>query len=240
MLRFITKFAQRDSITACLLPKMLIFVAEMILDIHTHCPAPYPEGVVSVMETEFEPLPGQLYSVGIHPWDTVDGIAPDAFDELETVASLPCVAAIGECGVDLLKGAPLYRQLQIFKRQVEISEKLSKPLIIHAVKASDIILGLKRDLRPTQPWIIHGFRGKPALGAQLLQAGLMLSFGEKFNPETIASMPRDRILAETDESQLSIEEIIKNLSIAAGTDLMDIIRSNTARVLHRDIPQVQV
>lgn len=214
----------------------------MILDIHTHRAAPYPEGIVSLLSYNPDLLQGQLYSVGIHPWSTdseAGGLeastgynTPPTLEQLRMLASDTSVVAIGECGVDILKGGPMFRQLQLFKAQVEISESVRKPLIIHSVKASDVMLGLKRDLEPSQPWIIHGFRGKPQLASQLLNAGFYLSFGEKFNPETISMMPRDKILAETDESLLDIRQIISNLSEAAGADLTPDIERNTRFILN--------
>ena len=206
----------------------------MILDIHTHKPAPYPEGVVCLGSFGDTLLPGQLYSAGIHHWDTAGDNADETFARLEDLARQPQVVAIGECGVDPLKGGPMFRQLQIFKKQIDISERVGKPLVLHCVKSADVILGLKRDLNPTQPWIIHGFRGKPALATQLTDKGIYLSFGEKFNPETVMTVAGEMILAETDESILTIEEIIGSLSSAANRDLTPDIQANTARVLGLD------
>lgn len=208
----------------------------MILDIHSHKPAPYPEGVVSLDNLETPMLEKQLYSVGLHPWDSVEEISEETFLRLEKIAESPCVVAIGECGVDLLKGGPLFRQLQIFKRQIELSERLKKPLIIHCVKGADIILGLKRDLNPAQPWILHGFRGKPALAGQLTAKGIYLSFGENFNPDALRQMPEDKILAETDDSILTITEIIEAMSNAAGRDLTPQIISNISGIIKNQVP----
>lgn len=183
------------------------------------------------MDGNLPQVEGQLFSVGIHPWDTVDGMPEGMFKTLARLAERSEVVAIGECGIDTLKGGPMFRQLQVFKKQMEISERLEKPLVIHAVKAADIILGLKRDLAPKQPWIIHGFRGKPAQAQQLLDKGLYLSFGEHFNPDTVRMVPLDRLLAETDDSTLSIENIIASLSEARGADLTSSIASLTASLL---------
>lgn len=75
-----------------------------ILDIHTHKPAPRPEAVVAVSPESFLPLEGQAYSVGIHPWDTVSEISPDLWLRLENACGDSQVLAVGECGIDLLKG----------------------------------------------------------------------------------------------------------------------------------------
>lgn len=178
-------------------------------------------------------FPELAFSVGIHPWLTADnsGIPEAQFSRLEEAARLPQVRAIGECGIDLLKGGAMFRQLQLFKRQMELSETIGKPMIIHDVKADDILLGLHRDLKPRQNWAIHGFRGKPGAARMLLSAGCYLSFGEKFNAETLKMTPSDRILAETDESEKPIEEIIALLSEARGENLRPQIARNTLTFL---------
>ena len=201
------------------------------LDIHTHHEAPQPLGIVSASFNSFKPLEGQFYSLGIHPWDS--GQLPSAAEwaEFENLAALPCVVAIGECGIDKLKGGPMFKQLLVMNRQIEISEKLQKPLIIHDVKAHDIIVGLKRDLRPSQNWLVHGLRAKPTVAKMLTDAGIWVSFGEKFNPDTLKEMSGDMMLAETDESSLTIQEIISNLSSCLGRDITDLIAENTSRFL---------
>lgn len=204
-----------------------------ILDIHTHHPVPQPEAIVDAspliagQEGEFIPMQGQLYSVGIHPWDTIDSPSETLLNAVEKAALLKEIVAIGECGVDLLKGGPMFRQLQVFRRMADLSERLKKPLIVHDVKAHDIICGLRRDLRPVQPWVIHGFRGNAPTVAMLLRSGCRISFGEKFNSEALRSMPADKILAETDESPFPINEIIRRMSEARGEDLTAVIAANS-------------
>ena len=201
------------------------------LDIHTHHPAPQPQAIVSVSFHDFKPLEGQLYSLGIHPWKSQVLPSPQDWELYEEMARSPQVVAIGECGIDKLKGGPLFRQMIIFKRQIEISERLRKPLIIHDVKAHDIIVGLKRDLQPSQKWLVHGFRAKPSVAKMLTDIGIFLSFGEKFNPDSLLAVPVNKILAETDESFLSIGEIISGLSSVFQKDLTSLIAQNTHEFL---------
>ncbi|MDE6006888.1 MAG: TatD family hydrolase [Muribaculaceae bacterium] len=206
-----------------------------ILDIHTHHSVPQPQGIVSIRvrkETESYLLePQQAYSVGIHPWDTITEDIESRFSLLDTLASQPDVLAIGEAGIDLNIGGPLFRQLLIFRHQVELSEELEKPLIIHDVKGHDVILGAHRDLKPRQNWAIHGFRQKPQVADMFIRAGFYLSFGAEFNPETVSGIRIDRILAETDDSEQSIEEVITRLSEVRGEDLREQIAQNSRAFL---------
>lgn len=210
---------------------------QTILDIHTHHPAPQPEAVVSVSPDMFNPIEGQLYSVGIHPWLTCGEIPDELWEKLEEAARHPQVVAIGECGIDLVKGGPLYKQMLVMKRQIELSEELGKPLVIHCVHAHDIVIGLKKDLKPTQNWLVHGFRGKPTIARMLTDAGIWLSFGATFNDKSVGMVPSGMLLAETDESEVSIEDVITKLSVLSGRDVKSEIERDSLVFLGMDKPQ---
>lgn len=173
----------------------------MIRDAHHHG-LPDPEAINNVrLGQENMPEADVPLSIGLHPWDTATHA--DALVRLEDAASDPRVVAIGECGIDPLKGAPAELQETVFREHIRISELLKKPLIIHAVRSSHIILRLQRELKPTQPWIIHGFRGNANAAAQLHKAGIYTSIGSNI-PEWARQIPFPEgidpalILAETD------------------------------------------
>ena len=159
-------------------------------------------------------------------------IKEEIWVELVAAAANFDVVAVGECGIDMTKGPLLATQMLAFRRQALLAERLRKPLMIHSVKAHDLITGMKKDINPTMPWIIHGFRNKPTIAAIYLNAGCYLSFGEKFSPEALMITPRDRILAETDESELSIGEIIGRLEMSAQEELKNTIIENS-RIFER-------
>lgn len=184
-------------------------------DIHSHNRNAGDDAIVSLNYCDAVPARG-YYSIGLHPWHTDLGreALERAIGEVKAKASGERVIAIGECGIDLLRGADADTQTDIFRRHVAISEAVSKPLIIHAVRSFDRLLALRKELRPQQLWIIHGFRGKAALARQLLDAGFALSYGEKFNPESVAITPADRLFTETDESTLPIADIRRNIIAA--------------------------
>ena len=106
-----------------------------VLDIHTHHQAA-SDAVVSCSVAEaFEPVPGCLYSVGLHPWQSHQ--ATEAHLQLlEQLAEHPQVVAIGETGLDTLRGAPLPRQLELLERHIDVAQRVSKPVVAHCVRAS--------------------------------------------------------------------------------------------------------
>lgn len=213
----------------------------MILDIHTHSLSPDPQAVIDLSsllrdtQGDFS-IPSQysadqLFSIGIHPWTLTEELPDGLLDRLERAAQLPQVAIIGEVGIDIPKGGPLFRQMTVFKKLIEISERVKKPLLIHDVKAHEVIIGLHKEMKPRRPWIIHGFRSKPTVADMFIREGMYLSFGEQFNPLTLHNVPADRILSETDDSPLPISEIIHQISDTRGTDTTHLIEENTRRIL---------
>lgn len=210
----------------------------MILDCHTHLPAPKLQGIVSC-ESSLLPAPGafagQLYSCGYHPWRYAEGreTTPQERMALREAMSRSDVVALGECGIDLLKGGPLFRQLLEFQWQAELAEESGKPLVIHSVRAHDSVIGLHRQMKPSIPWVIHGFAGKPTVAEMYLKEGLLLSFGPCFNPSSLMATPAGSLLAETDASGRPIAAVIELLATARGIaadELREAVARNTARV----------
>ena len=213
-----------------------------ILDIHTHHER--RQSVVSLSAVQLasqHQAPSEValeedisYSVGIHPWDTAADIPDAAWAMLAAVAEQPQVVAVGEAGIDKERGGAMFRQLLTLRRHVELSERLRKPLIIHDVKAHDIILGLRRDLSPAMPWCIHGFRVKPSVAEMFTRRGIYLSFGADFNEQTVRAVPQEYILAETDDADIGIKTVIATLSAVRSEDMTPVVAANAARFLGMD------
>ena len=183
----------------------------MITDCHTH--QPRPGAIVNIDPSQPVTLDNHLlYSVGIHPWNSAD-VTSEALERLDKLARLDNVVAIGETGIDTLRGAAIDKQKKLFDRHIELSEALAKPLIIHAVKSFPLIIAASKEHKPSMPWIIHGFRGKPQLAEELLRHGFYLSVGAKFNPASLSVIPHDRLLIETDDSMLPISDIAARAGI---------------------------
>lgn len=197
----------------------------MYINIHTHNPESPSQTSLSIYNLQAtQPIPieysGKL-SAGIHPW-YIPSNHSQAIATLKQIATENNTVAIGECGLDKLCQTPFELQIKIFEEQIKISEEVKKPLIIHCVKSNNLIVELKKYYKPIQPWIIHGFRGKPQTATMLTEADIILSIGEKFNAETIKSLPIAKILIESDESTLSIEEIYQNIALIRGIEVEEL------------------
>ena len=159
----------------------------MMLDFHTHHLLA-TDALISVSPTDFAPMPGKCYAVGIHPWHT-EGDVEAQMQALAETAQNEQVKAIGETGLDSLRGAPLEVQMRLFERHIALAEALGKPLVIHCVRTSQQVLKAWSESRKSVAWAIHGFRGNARVVAPLVKASD--SMPTHFAPcRSTASLPK--------------------------------------------------
>lgn len=184
------------------------------IDIHTHHFDACNPCILNCNPSEYEEkrqtYPDAMISSGIHPWYINETIEKE-LRLLESLIELKKIVAIGECGLDIYSKVAPDIQEKIFIQQIELAEKFHIPLIIHCVKMHNELIKIKKKLRPDQPWIIHGYRGNKILTEQLLRHDFYLSFGEKFNSESLSIISQDHIFLETDDSGIPIENIYENI-----------------------------
>ena len=123
-------------------------------------------------------------------------------------------------------------------RHIELSEQLEKPLIVHAVKAWEQLYHIRKETKPTQPWIIHGFRGNPQIAQQMVRAGYMFSIGDKFNVESLSFIPKESLFCETDESEIDIRDVYQQVADALNIDIEE-FAAQVAENVHSVIPTLQ-
>lgn len=213
----------------------------MVLDSHTHVSRPGAVvnlDPVSIPRCDLVLEDDRYYSVGIHPWNAGCYTQRD-LGTMRRLAASPRVVAIGETGLDsvhvsyewvprgkskeIVQAHPdVDKQMELLKLHIELSEQLGKPLLLHVVKLYPEIIRLRKQLKPKQPWVIHGYRGKPGLAKDLLRHGFYLSYGENFNEYSVRRTPPGRMLAETDESRMPIEEIVAALPVTPAVSLPDL------------------
>jgi len=193
------------------------------INFHTHAEPDEPISIKAIISCVApEPLQEcsetMWLSYGIHPWYTHGDDVNGLIKAVEAAALDKRVLAIGESGIDKVKGPALGFQEKIFYKQISISEKYKKPLIIHSVKANNEILQIHKEIAPLQPWILHGFGGHPQEMQQFIDAGFYLSFGPRILypdgkvAESLRNVPSDRFFLETDHTNKSIIAIYQKAS----------------------------
>lgn len=126
----------------------------------------------------------------------------------------PKTVAIGECGLDYFRfndaeprEVQIAKQKAAFLAQITLAHEVGKPLMIHCRNAFDDLIAMLREnhslITRDNPGVIHFFTGTTHDAHTLLELGFGFTFGgvvtfARNYDETIAHIPADRILSETD------------------------------------------
>ena len=193
---------------------------DLYLNFHAHREAVPGETVIRNLllpagKDEEDAITSGFFSAGIHPWH-LPPQADEALRQLARVAAHPRCIAIGETGLDKICPTPFALQLALFERQLALAGTRGRPAVIHCVKAWDELLATAKRTRPAIACVIHGFRGKPRLAESLLTHGFYLSFGPRFNPESLRLCPPGRLFLETDEDPHSVDALYHTAASLRG------------------------
>lgn len=147
-------------------------------------------------------------AVGVHPHE-----ARDFDDERESLvkraAKEKLVVAIGEIGLDYhYDFSPGKDQQEALKKQLEIAESYSLPVIIHSRESADDIARILEEFNVIG--VFHSFSEEPWLADFGIKKGFYISFSgmitfkwADFIRDVAIKTPHDRILVETDSPYLA-------------------------------------
>ena len=153
-------------------------------------------------------------SVGVHP-HSADQEGPASADPLLNHVNHPKVIGVGEAGLDYFhKNSTPANQAAGFRAHIEAARQSGLPLIVHTRDADEDTLAIMKDelSRGRYEAVIHCYSSSPALGYEAVELGFYLGLGgiltfkrsEELR-ETVAKVPLDRILLETDSPYLAPE-----------------------------------
>jgi len=198
----------------------------VLTDVHTHT---CPTGLCSI----FSFIPGSgsanppddvLFSAGLHPW-YLSHLYTDERKQVEELCAHPRMVAIGETGIDKIKGPDLEIQADVFSWHLVLASKYALPVIVHQVRAVSEVVKMMQEHSFQLPVIIHGFRGKLQDARIFLDAGCYLSLGLAATKpsagltESIRYIPADRLFVETDNYAGPIYDIYKAVSQIRGIEI---------------------
>lgn len=190
----------------------------LFFDIHTHKKAS-SKNIFSIEnkypnDTSFT----NPFSIGIHPWFIKqENVAQELLSIEEKIKDKNCFA-LGECGLDKISLIDFELQKEVFEKQIQLSEKYQKPLIIHCVKAHQELIKIKKELNPSQVWILHGFSKNFQVATSLIKNEIILSFGtaiikNKNLQEVVSKVNISSLLLETDDAvNYNIKEVYQLVS----------------------------
>lgn len=194
--------------------------------------------------------PNIYASVGFHP-TIAHEVKDDDFVLLEEQLNHPQVIAVGECGLDLhWHKDTLDRQIEVFKRQIDLSKKYDKPLVIHM---RDVTEKMYETLEPYEQLsgIMHAFPSSPEMAERFIQLGLHISLGgpvtfknAKTPKEVAKKVDLSKLLIETDSPFLSphpfrgkrnepakVKLVAEEIAKLRGLSLEDVAKATTKNAL---------
>ena len=148
-------------------------------------------------------------AVALHPNEAGRGAATDeALREIERLAALPHVTAVGETGLDHYRteSAEGHRlQEESFRAHIAIAKSTGSTLVVHDRDAHDDVLRVLLDEGAPERVVFHCFSGDVAMARTCADHGFFLSFAGPvtFKPNddlraAAALTPVDLLLVETD------------------------------------------
>jgi TatD DNase family protein len=148
-------------------------------------------------------------TIGVHPHDAAAATDAD-WAELERLAALPEVKAVGETGLDFYYDhSPRDVQALKFRFQCQLAKKVNKPIVIHVRDAHEQCAEILASEGMTRG-MIHCFTGDLPAARTYLDLGFFLSISGVVTykkvealQEAVKFAPLDRLMVETDSPYLS-------------------------------------
>jgi TatD DNase family protein len=148
-------------------------------------------------------------AVALHPNEAGRGAATDeALREVEQLAGLPQVKAVGETGLDFFRTPEAEGQRlqeESFRAHIAIAKATASTLVIHDRDAHDDVVRVLLDEGAPERVVFHCFSGGPALARTCAEHGWWASFAGpvtfKANDDLRAAVlatPVELLLVETD------------------------------------------
>lgn len=142
-------------------------------------------------------------AVGFHPSEA-EKLSADNFIELEKLAQSGKVVAIGEIGLDFFKNQKSKNiQIEVFRKQLALAERIQKPAIIHSREADSEILEILDDFKVQG--VFHCFGSDWGFAQKVLERGFsigltgIVTFPNSENIHEVAQkIPLEKLLIETD------------------------------------------
>ncbi|MER7107432.1 TatD family hydrolase [Streptomyces sp. NPDC000229] len=136
-----------------------------------------------------------------------DAALDDALAEIDRLAALPEVKAVGETGLDYFRTGPegMAAQERSFRAHIEIAKRHGKALVIHDRDAHDDVLRVLAEEGAPERTVFHCYSGDADMARICADAGYFMSFAgnvtfKNAQPlrDALAVAPLDLVLVETD------------------------------------------
>ncbi|MFI1017485.1 TatD family hydrolase [Streptomyces sp. NPDC020965] len=136
-----------------------------------------------------------------------DSALDDALAEIDALAALAHVRAVGETGLDYFRTGPegVAAQERSFRAHIEIAKRHNKALVIHDRDAHADVLRVLAEEGAPERTVFHCFSGDAEMAEVCAAAGYYMSFAGNMTfknaqplRDALAVAPRELVLVETD------------------------------------------
>ncbi|MFE3585344.1 TatD family hydrolase [Streptomyces vinaceus] len=136
----------------------------------------------------------------------------EALAEIEELAKLAHVKAVGETGLDFFRTGPegMAAQERSFRAHIEIAKRQGKALVIHDRDAHADVLRILREEGAPERTVFHCYSGDAEMARECAAAGYYMSFAGTVTfknaaplREALAVAPLELVLVETDAPYLT-------------------------------------
>ncbi|MFB6562312.1 TatD family hydrolase [Streptomyces sp. NPDC056400] len=136
----------------------------------------------------------------------------EALAEIEALAALDHVKAVGETGLDYFRTGPegMAAQERSFRAHIEIAKRQGKALVIHDRDAHADVLRVLREEGAPERTVFHCYSGDADMARECAAAGYYMSFAGTVTfknaaplREALAVAPLELVLVETDAPYLT-------------------------------------
>jgi TatD DNase family protein len=209
---------------------------KMFIDTHVHLNADqYEEDLQEVIDRAFEARVEKMVVIGFdrktinrtmqlieqydfvygvigwHPVDAIDCTQQD-LDWIEELAAHPKIVGIGETGLDYYwDKSPKEVQQALFRKQIQLAQKLGLPIIIHNRDATgDVVQILREENAASVGGVMHCFSGSVETARECIAMSFMISLGgpvtfknARLPKEVATEIPLEHLMIETDAPYLA-------------------------------------
>jgi len=208
----------------------MIFDENLYLNFHAHQQVPAEDEVVIQSKFLQEDLIVSnsdkiFFTAGLHPWHANVLDETEIKSKLDQLVKSKSIIAIGETGIDKLKGPDLDIQTTVFRYHIEIADKYKLPIIIHSVKAHNEIFKLKKETKSKVPWVIHHFNGSKHMAFDFIDHGFYLSLCHHIKSKNsklsdyFCELPIEKFFLETDDFRIDIKNLYKLAALKMGVSI---------------------
>ena len=149
--------------------------------------------------------------IGWHPVDAIDCTQED-LEWIEQLAAHPKIVGIGETGLDYYwDKSPKDVQQALFRKQIQLAQKIKLPIIIHNRDATgDVVQILREENAASVGGVMHCFGGSVETARECIAMDFMISLGgpvtfknARLPKEVATEIPLEHLMIETDAPYLA-------------------------------------